>query len=1173
VIALLDSGCTGSCIDKEFVRKNNIQTRKVPLPIPVYNADGSLNEGGPITEFVEMRMVIQDHTERIQFAVSSLGKTELFIGHEWLKKHNPNINWRTSTLTFDRCPRECDYISTLDDLEGDHDHEMVADEPKIHLNKGERLFAFDVNSYSSRRVMMDDGREQADLDPEDGVFKERVPAHYHEYKDVFDKKDFDQLPERRIWDHVIELTPDFKPIDCKIYPLSPKEQPALQEFIEENLRTGRIRPSKSPNASPFFFGMKPDGSGLRPIQDYRKLNEFTVKNRYPLPLIGEIIDKLKGAKYFTKLDVRWGFNNVRIHEGDEWKAAFRTNLGLYEPTVMFFGMTNSPATFQTMMNHILKDLINEGKVAVYLDDILIFTKDLNEHRKIVSRVLQILRENKLSLKPQKCEFEKEEMRYLGMIIGHGEVRMDHAKVAAVAKWPTPKNKKEVQQFLGFANYYRRFIKGFSGIAKPLTSLTGKDLWKWGTEQTESFEEIKKRICSEPVLTIPVDNAPYRLEADSSDYASGAVLSQKVNDKWHPIAYMSKALNETERNYEIYDKEMLAIMTALDEWRQYLMGASEVFEIWTDHQNLQYFRKPQKLNRRQARWVTELAEYHYSLHHKAGKSNVKPDILSRRPDLKRGENDNENIILLKPEHFRRQEFVFQSLDNDFLTRIKASSDAKDRVVEKALAGKEKSWQEHENGIITWQERIYVPRNKRLREDIIREHHDSVAAGHPGRYKTQELITRNYWWPYIQSDIRKYVDGCETCQRTKTHRQKPKNPLHPNEVPSGPWEHISVDLIGELPESQGFNAILVIVDRFSKMIIVVPTNMELSAMGMARIYRDRVWSKHGLPRKIISDRGPQFAAQFMKDLNKLVGITGNLSTAYHPQTNGQTERMNQEIEQYLRVFVNYRQSDWAEWLACAEFSYNDKVQSSTGFSPFYVNYGRHPYKGTNPRWEAKSQSAIEFVEHVKKVREETEAALKQSSETMKRAYDKKKGESREYQPGERVYLEGTNITTDRPIGKLGDKRHGPFTVIKKVGASSYKLKLPATWKKIHPVFNEVFLTPFTPPQYASQKHPPPPPPVIVDGEEEYVVEEIMDSKFSRGKLKYLVKWEGYPNPTEWTWEPEESVLADNREEFHEKHPNAPRRVDVQGMHFQPIPGPFTDYGKIELRWPDGKLSVQQ
>jgi hypothetical protein len=361
--------------------------------------------------------------------------------------------------------------------------------------------------------------------------------------------------------------------------------------------------------------MKPDKSGLCPIQDYQKLNDVTIKNRYPLPLIGEIIDKLKGAKHFTKLDVRWGFNNIRIKEGNEWKAAFRTNLGLFEPTVMFFGLTNSPATFQSMMNHLLQDLIARGKVAVYLDDILIFTKDLLEHCEIVKEVLQILRENKLYLKPAKCEFEKEEMKHLGMIIRNGQVRMDPAKVAAIADWPIPKNKKEIQKFLGFANYYRRFIKDFSGIAKPLTSLTGNEQWVWNPNQQTTFEEIKKWICSEPVLTIPIDNTPYRLEADASDYASGAVLSQKINNKWHPVAYMSKAFNETERNYDIYNKEMLAIMNALDEWHQYLMGASETFEIWTDHQNLQYFRKPQKLNRRQAHWMTELSEYHYDLLHK------------------------------------------------------------------------------------------------------------------------------------------------------------------------------------------------------------------------------------------------------------------------------------------------------------------------------------------------------------------------------------------------------------------------------------------------------------------------------------------------------------------------------------------------------------------------------
>jgi hypothetical protein len=287
---------------------------------------------------------------------------------------------------------------------------------------------------------------------EEDIFRKVVPSHYHDYKDIFDEKYFDQLPERRIWDHAIELTEDFKPVDCKVHPLNPSEQKALEEFIEENLSSGRIRPSKSLMASPFFFVKKADEK-LCPTQDYQKLNEATIKNQYPLPLIGELIDKLKGVKHFTKLDVQWGYNNVQIKEGDKWKAAFRMNIGLFKPTVMFFRLMNSPATFQAMMNNLFHDLIMEGKVVIYLDDILIFSKDINEHHKITQWVLQILRENKHSLKPEKCKFEKQETKYLGMIIGNGQICMDPTKVQAISKWPNPKNKKELQQFLGFTNFY------------------------------------------------------------------------------------------------------------------------------------------------------------------------------------------------------------------------------------------------------------------------------------------------------------------------------------------------------------------------------------------------------------------------------------------------------------------------------------------------------------------------------------------------------------------------------------------------------------------------------------------------------------------------------------------------------------------------------------------------
>jgi hypothetical protein len=366
-----------------------------------------------------------------------------------------------------------------------------------------------------------------------------IPSQYDEFASVFAKSSFDELPPRRSWDHAIELKPDATSKFCKVYPLSLDEQKHLDDFIEEHQKTGRIRPSKSPMAAPFFFVKKKDG-GLRPVQDYRALNDMTIKNRYPLPLISELINKLKKAKYFTALDVRWGYNNVRIKEGDEWKAAFRTNRGLFELTVMFFGLTNSPATFQTMMNELFRELIAEGVVVIYLDDILIFSETMEEHEKIVKRVLQIMQDNNLYLKPEKCQFHKTELDYLGVHISQNSVAMDQEKVDGVTAWKPPRNKKELQTFLGFINFYRRFIKDFAKIAHPLHKLTGNHEWKWEDEQQAAFDELKKAITSAPVLRMPSDDGQFKVEADSSDYATGAVLSQFQDDTWYPIAYLSKS---------------------------------------------------------------------------------------------------------------------------------------------------------------------------------------------------------------------------------------------------------------------------------------------------------------------------------------------------------------------------------------------------------------------------------------------------------------------------------------------------------------------------------------------------------------------------------------------------------------------------------------------------------
>ncbi|SJL18801.1 uncharacterized protein ARMOST_22402 [Armillaria ostoyae] len=539
------------------IEKHGIPVQKTASPIPVYNADGSRNKVGEITMYAELHLKIGGHSERIDLAVTDLGSKEIFFGHDWLVRHNPSINWATGSVTFTRCQCAGNRF-ILPNADPDDEWELEEDETILAVDFEEAIKIRAIHKANELAAKANEGKEKK-------TFEQMVPESYHDFRDLFTKENFDDLPVRKPWDHAIELVPNAKNmLDCKVYPLNPIEQKELDKFLDENLASGRIKPSKSPMASPFFFVKKKDGT-LRPVQDYRKLNEMMIKNRYPLLLISELMDKLGSAKYFTKLDVHWGYNNVRIKKDDEWKAAFRTNRSLFEPTVMFFGLTNSPATFQWMMNDIFKNLIATSKVTIYLDDILIFSKTLEEHQKITRHVLELLRKHKLFLKAKKCEFEVLETEYLGVIISEGSIRMDPVKLAGIAEWPVPTKKKELQSFLGFANFYRRFIKGYSDIVRPMTRLTGKEVWTWGTAQQLAFQQLKSRFAIDVIFRIPTGKGQFRVEADASEGAIGAVLSQEQDGKWRPVAFLSKALTITERNYEIYDKELLAIMLALDEW--------------------------------------------------------------------------------------------------------------------------------------------------------------------------------------------------------------------------------------------------------------------------------------------------------------------------------------------------------------------------------------------------------------------------------------------------------------------------------------------------------------------------------------------------------------------------------------------------------------------------------
>ncbi|QRW23397.1 Retrotransposable element Tf2 protein [Rhizoctonia solani] len=434
---------------------------------------------------------------------------------------------------------------------------------------------------------------------------EEIPTPYQEFSRVFSEEESSKLPPHRPYDIAIELLPDAKPRHGPIYSLGPREDAELKETIEKQLKAGLIRPSKSPMASPILFVKKKNGK-LRMCVDYRRLNSMTKKN--------------------AKFDLKSGYNLVRIKEGDEWKTAFKTKYGLFEYLVMPFGLTNAPASFQDMMNKIFRDLL-DVYVIIYLDDILVFSLNEKDHETHVR---------------EKCHFHVKKIDYLGFIISEFGIEVDQSKVTDALNWSTPKNVKNIQEFLGFVNFYRRFIPNFGNMARPLYNLLKKDSqWKWEQAEQQSFDGLKN----------PDTTRQFYVECNASDYATGAILSQRNPEgKLAPVAYLSKSLSPAEKNYDIFDKELLAVIRAFKEWRHLLEGSELPVQVLTDHKNLEYFSTSQSLNKRQIRWANFLVDYNFQITYRPGAQNKKADILSRRYDLIPLEGGVENQVLLKPELF-------------------------------------------------------------------------------------------------------------------------------------------------------------------------------------------------------------------------------------------------------------------------------------------------------------------------------------------------------------------------------------------------------------------------------------------------------------------------------------------------------------------------------------------
>ncbi|SPC65292.1 related to pol protein [Ustilago sp. UG-2017b] len=1128
---LADTGAGLSIVSDSFISKYQIPTK----PTKTRSIHGVTGHQLSINSSATIRVAIGTHNLGVvEVSVADTADYDLILGFTELRKLKPTIRWDTGQLEFktqeqDRPPKRPPEAARAGDLSMRrstlHGNEFVSAEHILQaaLEDGPIGFMLLEEPPSSLLAFgfvptgADKGVEM-EVEVDEEVTAADIPKPYQHLRDVFDEVEADKLPHHTEHDLHLELIEGGQPPQGPLYLKGPREMSELRKYLEEKLEKGFIRPSKSPARSPVLFVPKKDG-GLRLCVDYRGLNEITVKNRAPLPLIEEQLFLLRKARIYTKLDLRAAYNLIRIAKGDEWKTAFGTQLGLYEYLVMPFGLANAPAHFQSFINGVFRDIIGVY-VVVYLDDFLIFSDTEESHVKHVTEVLTRLRSNRLFAKLSKCEFHTKTVEFLGYIIKPTGIEMDPEKVRTVKEWPMPESIHDIQRFLGFANFYRRFIAHFARIAKPLTSLVKPTerfkKFELPEEAQQAFHKLIRAFASAGVLQHFDYHLPTRLETDASDFAIAGVLKQEHEGRWHPVAFYSRKMSSAERNYEIHDKELLAVVACLTQWRHMLAGLPSQLVILTDHEALKYFKSQRRITGRHARWAVLLADFDFILQYRPGDKGGEPDALTRRADMQpAGEEQEHNVRqLLPPRVFKETADHESTLVAPMLSMESiASKGLKDLVkifqpLDQELQGiHTKKPFEVKDDLWCSGGRLVIPRvtmpgktNNRhsrsakevdgqslsvehLRFMVMTQCHDGITAGHVGRDATIKAAQRHYWWPSMTAWIADYVASCPVCARYKAPLHRPYGLLQPLATPDRPWGSISLDFIEGLPPSRKYDSILVIVDRLTKFAILAPTYKTVTAKQTAVLLHGHMVRLFGYPDHMVSDRGRQFISGAWKAFAEQMGVKHSLSTAYHPQTDGQMERVNQVVEQYLRMYCNYEQNDWADLLDTAAFVYNNTVHNSIGVSPFFACYGWNPkaHPDIPQRLGVHDPDLFEYLidgkEHCKYLQE-------QIREAQRRTVD-------QY-----------------------NRKHKDIEFKEWVGRRAYRITLPANLR-VHDVFHVSMLEPARTSslaQWAEQ----PTIPSLPDEDLDFEVEALIDKRSHLGVIEYKVLWRGYSEEAA-SWEP--------------------------------------------------------
>ena len=1086
---LVDPGASSNFVRRDWVRKEKMQEDPLHVPLDVTLADGKV--GARLTSAVRVRRLqVQNSEAPCTLTVMDQMSHEVILGLPWLRKaavkleFGERIHWNGQPLY--RVGRRKDTGGVQLQAFG------VAPE---HEQRLQRILADYPTAFS--RELRERSAEQLAT-----AYKCRV-----------------QLKD-----------PNCRPVKCKERRRSPADEAALRAATEEMLAKGLIQRSTSEWVSqPVLVKKVRDGvvlSEKRPCWDYRFVNDRIKGDAYPLPLPENMFDSLRGSKVFSKLDLTKGFWQVPMAPESMAILAMSTPLGLMEPRFMPFGMKNSPSVFQRAMEAVFGDRIGRG-VLVFVDDILVHTAEVEEHEQLLRWVLKRLVETDYYANPDKCEFFQPEISFLGHVISEKGVAVQQHKVKAVREWPVPQTRKQVKAFLGLTGYYRKFIPSYSQVALPLTELTKESVrYVWGPKEQKAFDALKEALTHADVLAHPDPSRQYLLHTDASGFAIAAVLSQvQADGSARPVAYYSKKMSEAERNYRVHDQELLAIFMAMEHWRCYLEGGPYPVKVLSDHRGLTWLNTKAELTGREARWLEKLADFEFTVQYVQGSRNAAADALSRRPDLEESTNSQQAPSVTGSAPGRLAEVKSEDADQSpprprlkivlgavptvtvvntvmsmakglsFLDELKRAAAADPWYSAKLKEAAPTDGLLRDDGLlVTFDGRFYVPADREMQRKLLYEVHDAPTGGHLGQRKTLHKLQSMCYWPGMQKDVEDYVQGCVVCGAVKPSQKLPAGLLQPLPIPHRPWEVISMDFVGPLPRTADYyDACLSVMCKFSKRVHLIPTTMEVTAVKTAKLLIDHVFKLHGLPTAIISDRDPRFTAGVWKEVFRAWGTQLRMSSSYHPQTDGQTERMHRVMEAGLRAYANKARTDWADRLPMIEAFYNSSRHESTGKTPFEMDGVVWTDATTlalrSPMTDGiRAQAAEDLLKGVKAAWEDARLMLLARREAMKRYADRGRRDEK-YVKGDRVWLRTEHLA--RHSTKLSDPYVGPFEV-ERVSDSGVNvwLRLPQEYRRLHQPFHVEKVKRYTPSQVEwGRVQEDRPLPEVVDEEEMYEVETLL------------------------------------------------------------------------------------